>query len=158
MKKPAHMVIFLFIGISFLFSETTKFEHVKIRRHKSAEKRELVDKVGVLDFDDDAQKLTFRSGAGDNFAVSYSDITKVVFDSDAHMNAGAKSVAVSALSPLAGALVARIHVHDRWLYLEHGQGDHSEKVLLVLPEDICDKATAKTQSLFGETRDDCELC
>jgi hypothetical protein len=134
MKKPAHLAIFLFIGISFLFSETIKFEDVKIRRHKSAEKRELVDKIGVLSFEDDARKLTFRSEAGDNFAVPYSDITKVVFDSDAHMNAGAKSVAVTALSPLAGALVGRIRVHDRWLYLEYSQGDHSEKVLLVLPE------------------------
>lgn len=150
MKNTAHLAIFLFIGISFLFSETTKFEDVKIRRHKSAEKRELVDKIGALSFDDDARKLTFRSEAGDNFAVPYSDITKVVFDSDAHMNAGAKSMAVSAISPLAGALVARMHVHDRWLYLEYSQGDHPEKMLLVLPEEICDKATSKAQSLFGE--------
>jgi hypothetical protein len=150
MKKAAHLAIFLFIGISFLFSETTKFEDVKIRRHKSAERRELVDKTGVLSFDDDARKLTFKSDADDDFAVPYSDITKVVFDSDAHMNAGAKSVAISALVPLAGALVARMHVHDRWLYLEYSQGDHSEKVLLVLPEVICDTATAKTQSLFGD--------
>jgi len=150
MKKPAHLAIFLFIGISFLFSETIKFEDIKIRRHKSAEKRELVDKIGVLSFEDDARKLTFRSEAGDNFAVPYSDITKVVFDADAHMNAGAKSVAVSALSPLAGALVGRIRVHDRWLYLEYSQGDHSEKALLVLPGAICEKATAKTQSLLGE--------
>jgi hypothetical protein len=150
MKKPAHLAIFLFAAISFLFSETTKFEEVKIRRHKNAEKRELVDKIGVLSFDDDARKLTFRSEAGDNFDVQYSDVTKVVFDSDAHMNAGAKSAAVSALNPIAGALVGRIHVHDRWLYLEYSQGDHSEKVLLVLPGAIYDKATAKTQSLFGE--------
>jgi len=127
-------VIFLFIGISFLFSETTKFEHVKIRRHKSAEKRELVDKVGVLGFDDDAQKLTFRSGAGDNFAVPYSDITKIVFDTDTH----------------GATWIASVQVHDRWLYLEYRQGDHLEKVLLVLPRAIYDKATAKSQSLFGE--------
>ena len=150
MKKPAHLAIFLFIGISFLFSETIKFEDIKIRRHKSAEKRELVDKIGVLSFEDDARKLTFRSEAGDNFAVPYSDITKVVFDSDAHMNAGAGSLAISPLSPLGGALAAGIHVHDRWLYLEYNQGDHSEKVLLGLPEDICNKATAKAESLFGE--------
>jgi hypothetical protein len=150
MKKTAHLALFSLIGISILFSETTKFEDVKIRRHKSAEKRELVDKIGVLSFDDDARKLAFRSDAGDNFVVPYSDVSKVVFDSDAHMNAGAASLAVAALSPLGGALVARIHVHDRWLYLEYRQGDHSEKVLLVLPGAIYDKATAKTQSLFGE--------
>jgi len=59
-------------------------------------------------------------------------------------------VAIGAISPLAGALVARVHVHDRWLYLEYSHGDHSEKVLLVLPGDIYDKAAAKTQSLFGD--------
>jgi len=150
MKKPAHLAIFLFIGTSFLFSETTKLEEVKIRRHKSAEKRELVDEIGVLSFDDDAQKLTFRGKPLDNFAVPYSDITKVVFDSVAHMNAGAGSLALGALSPLGGALAASIHVHDRWLYLEYKQGHHSEKVLLVLREDICNKATAKAESLFGE--------
>jgi hypothetical protein len=122
MKKPAHLAIFLFIGLSFLFSETIKLEDIKIRRHKSAEKRELVDKIGVLSFDDDARKLTFRSEAGDNFAVQYSDITKLVFDSDARMNAGATSVAVTALSPLAGALVAHIRVHGRWLCLETAKG------------------------------------
>jgi hypothetical protein len=134
MKKPTCLAIFLLVGVSFLFSETTKFEEVKIRRHKSAEKRQLVDKIGVLSFDDDARKLTFWSEAGDNFAVPYSDITKVVFDSDTH----------------GAAWIASVHVHDRWLYLEYRQGDHSEKVLLKLPREIYDKVTAKSQSLFGE--------
>jgi hypothetical protein len=145
-----YLTIFLFISVSFFFSETTKFEDVKIRRHKSADKRELVDKYGVLAFDDDARKLTFKDEAGDNFAVPYSDVTKVVFDSDAHMNASAASAAVTALSPLAGMLVGRIHAHDRWLYLEYTEGDHPEKVLLVLPRDVCDQATAKVRSVFGE--------
>ena len=83
-SKAAYLAIFLFLSISLLFSEDTKFEGVKIRRHKSAEKRELVDKIGVLSFEDDSQKLTFRSAAGDQFAIPYSDITKVVFDTDTH--------------------------------------------------------------------------
>lgn len=134
MSKAAYLAIFFFSASLLLFSETTKFEDVKIRRHKSADKRELVDKIGVLSFEDDAQKLTFRSGAGDQFAIPYSDITKVVFDTDTH----------------GAAWIASVHVHDRWLYLEYRQGDHSEKVLLVLPRDTYDKATAKSQSLFGE--------
>lgn len=134
MSKAAYLAIFLFLSISLLFSEDTKFEGVKIRRHKSAEERELVDKIGVLSFEDDGQKLTFRSGAGDQFAIPYSDITKVVFDSDTH----------------GAAWIASVHVHDRWLYLEYRQGDRSEKVLLVLPRAIYDKATAKFQRLFGE--------
>ena len=134
MSKAAYLAIFLFLSISLLFSEDTKFAGVKIRRHMSAEKRELVDKTGVLSFEDASQKLTFRSAAGDQFAIPYSDITKVVFDTDTHGT----------------AYMASVHVHDRWLYLEYRQGDHSEKVLLVLPRAIYDKATAKSQSLFGE--------
>ncbi len=134
MSKPAYLATFLFLSISLLFSENTRFEDVKSRRHKSAEKRELVDKIGVLTFEDDAQKLTFRSGAGDQFAIPYSDITKLVFDTDTH----------------GATWFASVHVHDRWLYLEYRQGDHSEKLLLVLPRAIYEKATAKSQSLFGE--------
>jgi hypothetical protein len=134
MSKAAYLAIFLFVSISLLFSEDTKFEGVKIRRHKSADKRELVDKIGVLIFEDDGQKLTFRGGAGDQFAIPYSDISKVVFDTDAHGT----------------AWIAEVKVHDRWLYLEYCQGDHSEKVLLLLPRAIYDEAAAKSQSLFGE--------
>lgn len=134
MSKAAYLAIFLFLGISLLFSEDTKFEGVKIRRHKSAEKRELVDKIGVLTFEDGAQKLKFLSRAGDQFAIPYSDITKVIFDTDTH----------------GSAKIASVHVHDRWLYLEYRQGDHSEKVLLVVPRALYDKATAKGQSLFGD--------
>jgi hypothetical protein len=134
MSKAAYLAIFLFLSISLLFSENTKFEGVKIRRHESTDKRELVDKVGVLSFDDDAKKLTFQSKAGDNFAIPYSDFTKVIFDSDTHGT----------------SYMVSVHVQDRWLYLEYRQGDHSEKVLLVLPRVLYDKATAKTQSLFGE--------
>ena len=134
MSKTAYLAIFLFLGISLLFSEDTKFEGVKIRRHMSAEKRELVDKTGVLSFEDDGQKLTFGSGAGDQFTIPYSDITKVIFDRDTH----------------GSAKMASIHVHDRWLYLEYRQGDHSEKVLLVVPKATYDQAIAKSQSLFGD--------
>jgi hypothetical protein len=134
MSKAAYLATFLFLSISLLFSENTKFEGVKIRRHKSADKRELVTKTGVLSFDDDAQKLTFQSKAGDNFAVRYSDISKVVFDTDTH----------------GATWIASVHVHDRWLYLDYRQGDHSQKILLVLPRAIYDQATAKSQSLFGE--------
>jgi len=64
MKKLANLTIFVFIAVSFLASEITKFEDIKIRRHKSADKRQLVDKIGVLSFDEDARKLTFQSEAG----------------------------------------------------------------------------------------------
>ena len=134
MSKAACLAIFFFLSISLLFSENTKFEGVKIRRHMSAEKRELVDKTGVLSFEDDGQKLTFGSGAGDQFTIPYSDITKVIFDRDTH----------------GSAKMASIHVHDRWLYLEYRQGDHSEKVLLVVPKATYDQAIAKSQSLFGD--------
>jgi hypothetical protein len=134
MSKAAYLAIFLFLSISLLFAENTRFEDVKIRRHKSAEQRELVDKIGVLGFEDDSQKLTFHSAASDQFAIPYSDITKVIFDRDTH----------------GSAKMASIHLHDRWLYLEYRQGDHSEKVLLIVPKATYDKAIAKSQSLFGD--------
>jgi hypothetical protein len=134
MSKAAYPAIFLFLSISLLFSQDIRFEGVKIRRHKSAEKRELVDKIGVLSFDDGNQKLTFRDGVGDQFATSYSDITKVVFDTDTH----------------GSEWIHDVHVHDRWLYIEYRQGDHTEKILLVVPRAIYDKVTAKSQSLFGD--------
>lgn len=133
-RKKTYLAIFCFLGVSLLLAEDTRFEGVKIRRHKSTEKRELVDKTGVLSFEDDSQKLTFQSKAGDQFTIPYSDIIKVVFDTDTHGT----------------SYMASVHVHDRWLYLEHRQGDHMEKVLLVLPRALYDKATAKGQSLFGE--------
>jgi hypothetical protein len=134
MSKAAYLAIFLLLSISLLFAENTRFEDVKIRRHKSAEQRELVDKIGVLGFEDDSQKLTFHSAASDQFAIPYSDITKVIFDRDTH----------------GSAKMASIHLHDRWLYLEYRQGDHSEKVLLIVPKATYDKASAKSQSLFGD--------
>lgn len=134
MSKAAYLAIFLFLSISLLVSEDTKFAGVKIRRHKSAEKRELVDKIGVLSFEDDSQKLTYRSGAGDQFSIPYSDVTKVVFDADTH----------------GSEWIHGVHVHDRWLYVEYRQGDHTEKILLVVPRAIYDKVTAKSQSLFAD--------
>jgi hypothetical protein len=134
MSKAAYLAIFLFLSTSLLFAENARFEDVKIRRHKSAEQRELVDKIGVLGFEDDGQKLTFHSAAGDQFAIPYSDITKVIFDRDTH----------------GSAKMASIHLHDRWLYLEYRQGDHSEKVLLIVPKATYDKAIGKSQSLFGD--------
>jgi hypothetical protein len=134
MSKAAYLAIFLFLSTSLLFAENARFEDVKIRRHKSAEQRELVDKIGVLGFEDDSQKLTFHSAASDQFAIPYSDITKVIFDRDTH----------------GSAKMASIHLHDRWLYLEYRQGDHSEKVLLIVPKATYDKAIGKSQSLFGD--------
>jgi hypothetical protein len=150
MKRLALITIFLLSGMPLLFGDKSTFEHVKIHRHKSADKRQLVDKVGVLAFDDNARRLTFADEADDKFEIPYSDITRVVFDSASHMRAGAVSVAISAASPLAGAMVARMHVQDHWLYLEYGHEDHPDKVLLVIPGKICEDVIARTQNLFGE--------
>jgi len=80
----------LFIGISFLFSELLSVEDVKIRRHKSAQKRELVDKIGVLSFDDDRSELTFHSGAGDDSPFHIPTCKMVLSSGSAHIPPGAK--------------------------------------------------------------------
>jgi hypothetical protein len=72
-----------------LFAQKTVFDSVKIRRHRSAEKRVLVDKIGTLTLDDADRRLTFKSDAGDNIEVGYDDIQKVVFDAATHMRGGA---------------------------------------------------------------------
>jgi hypothetical protein len=59
---------------SALFAQQTTFEHVKIRRHKSVQGRVLVDKVGVLTFDDRRQALTFRDGAGDKLDIGAANV------------------------------------------------------------------------------------
>lgn len=142
MKLACCLAIFLCIGPSLLFSENiTTFEDVKILRHKSAEKRELVDEAGILTFHDDTRELTYENQARDKFAAPYGAITKAVFDAGSQTHA---------LNSLAGVLLAHIHVHNHWLYLEYGQGGHSEKALLVLPGNIIDKAIAKAQGVFGE--------
>lgn len=152
MKRLA-LVIFLLGGVVLVFGETTTFDHVKIRRHKDTDERQLVDKVGVLTFNDDAQKLTFDSRADDTFAVPYGDVYRIVFDETTHMRGGWPANLL-----LAGGmpgLVARnaitgAHVQDHWLYLKYSHDGHPQQALLVVPGDLTEKAIVKAKETFGD--------
>jgi hypothetical protein len=112
----------------------------------------LVDKVGVLTFDDAGRKLTFASHAGDKFEVGYDDVAKAVFEVTTHMRGGWLPVVVAAAGvpgAIASAVIAGIHVHDYWFYLEYKNGDHNEQVLLEVPKESSEKVIGKATSLFG---------
>lgn len=103
------------LSASGLSAQKTVFENVKIRRHRSADKRVLVDKIGTLTFDDSTRELTFKSDAGDNIKVEYDDIAKIVFDLATHMRGGAIAQIIQAATiagTIVGSAIAGAHVSD----------------------------------------------
>jgi len=137
---------------SVLSAETTSFDHVKIHRHRSPEKRVLIDKTGVLSFDDTARTLSFSSSAGDRFEIAYDDVTKVVFDVTTHMRGGALSQVVSAAGfpgAVAGTMIAAKHVNDYWLFLEYKTRQDRQSTLLEIPKDSSTQVIDRVNNLFG---------
>jgi hypothetical protein len=152
MRRLVLTTSLLCLGALCLAGETATFDHVKIHRQKTPDKRVLLDKVGVLTFDDAGRKLTFTSGAGDKFEAGYDDVAKVVFEVTTHMRGGALAIVVSAAGlpgAVAGDIIRGIHVHDYWFYLEYKNGDHNEQVLLEVPKESCESVIGKATSLFG---------
>jgi hypothetical protein len=152
MRRLVIPITFLFLATFSLTAETTTFDHVKIHRQKSPQKRVLVDKVGVLTFDDTVRKLTYASHAGDKFEVRYDDVDKVVFEVTTHMRGGALGAVVSGAGfpgAVAGAIIEGLHVHDYWFYLEYKNGDQNQEVLLEVPKESSEKVIAKATGLFG---------
>jgi hypothetical protein len=152
MRRLAILIGLVLLGTFGIAGETVTFDHVKVHRHKSPQKRILVDKVGVLTFNDAGKRMTFVSHAGDEFDVGYDDITKVVFEVTTHMRGGALAEVVSAAgSPglVVGSIIKGIHVNDYWFYLEYKNGDHNEPVLLEVPKESSENVIAKVTSLFG---------
>jgi hypothetical protein len=151
-RRSIVLMAFLFSGALCLAADTATFTHVKIHRHKSPLCRVLVDKVGVLTFDDASRKLSFASGAGDEFDASYEDVTKIVFEVTSHMRGGGVAQVISAAGlpgAIAGGVIAGKHVHDYWFYLEYKNGEHNEPVLLAVPEDSSDAVIGKATAVFG---------
>jgi hypothetical protein len=144
-------VLLLFVGTLCLAKETLTFDDVKIHRHKSSTDRMLVDKVGVLKFDDGGRELTFSDRKGDTFNVRYDDISKAVFEVTTHMHGPTLSTII--LTGVAGGAVGgmanAVHVHDYWFYLEYRNGDRNEEVLLDVPKGASEQVIAKAKSLFG---------
>ncbi len=112
----------------------------------------LVDKVGVLKFDDADRKLSFVSDADDKFGVRYDDVSKVVFEVTTRMHGGTAARIASDMGltgALVGSLAYGMHVHDYWFYLEYKNGDQNEQVLLDVPKESSEQVIAKATSLFG---------
>lgn len=152
MKRLFAVVWFLLWSAAGLSAQKTVFENVKIHRHRSADKRVLVDKLGTLTFDDAARKLTYESDADDRIEVGYDGVTKIVFEVTTRMRGGAMSQVVHA-APLAGPVVgdalAGGHVNDYWFYLEYKDHTHDESALLVVPKNSSDRVIARASSVFG---------
>ena len=106
MGRWTALISFVFFTTLCMATDAATFSHVKIHRHRNPEDRVLVDKVGVLTFDDAGRRLTFKSGAGDTLDVSYDDVAKAIFEITSHMRGGALSQVVSGHSPRPGAAKA----------------------------------------------------
>jgi hypothetical protein len=133
-------------------AQQTVFKDVKIRRHRNAEKRVLVDKLGKLTFDDTARKLTFEGEAGDHNEVSYDSIDKANFEVTTHMRGGGLSQVVEATG-LAGLFVgnkvASGHVNSYWFYLEYLEKEGERPVLFEVPKESSSQVIDKAKSVFG---------
>jgi hypothetical protein len=144
------LIGFLSIGTLCLAADAVTFDEVKIHRQKNPQERVLVDKVGVLTFDDASRRLTFASHGGDKLDVSYDEVTKVVFEVTTRMRGGLLPIAAVPIGGVgAGALVNGIHVHDHWFYLEYKSGDQNQPVLLEIPEESSKNVIEKATSVFG---------
>ena len=93
-------------------ANTVAFD-AKLHRHKSAGNRVLVDKVGVLAFDDDRRGLSFKDNAHDKFEIPYGSVIKAVFEVTTHMRGGTASQVLKVAGlpgVIAGTAIARGHI------------------------------------------------
>jgi hypothetical protein len=121
----------------------------KLYRHKSVEKRVLVEKLGTLTFNDSAKKLSFRGNARDNVDIQYDGVTKVVFDISTRMRGGAGYQALMATGLpglMAGKAISRHHIHNYWFYIEYGNQD--QKLLFEVPHEVSKEVIDKATSVF----------
>jgi hypothetical protein len=132
MRRQVALTTLLFFATLCLAADAERFSHIKIHRHRNAENRVLVDKLGKLTFDDANRKLIFEKTVEDRFdvpervEVGYDSATKVVFEVTTHMRGGGLAQVVSAIpSPIALAdpVIADRHVDDYWFYLAYRTGD-----------------------------------
>jgi hypothetical protein len=146
MNRPFLLVAVLLLAT--LCSANTVTFDAKIHRRKSAGNRVLVDKVGVLTFDDAARKLRFEDHVHDKFEIPYDLVTKVVFEVTTHMRGGTASQVLKVAGlpgVIAGTAMARGHIHNYFFYLEYGTSAENEQLLLEVPressKDVIDEAT-----------------
>jgi hypothetical protein len=152
MKRLFALIWLLLFAASGLLAQKTVFENVKIRRHRSAEKRLLVDRIGTLTFDDSARKLTFKSEAGDHVEVGYDDVEKVVSEVTTHMRAGVPRALIFVEIPvgaIAASAIAGAHVNSHWLYLRYRSGGVEVPVLIEMPGETSEQIVGKASAVFG---------
>jgi hypothetical protein len=153
MKRLFALISLLFFFASGLCAQKTSFEDVNLRRHRSAEKRALVDRYGVLTFNDSARKLEFRGDGGDHFDVGYDDVEKVVSEVTTHMRGGGVSRAISIFEPpfgwIAGSALASVHINSNWVYLRYRSGESDTSILLETPEKSSGQIVIKATQVFG---------
>lgn len=153
MRKLSTLILLLLFSASGLSAQKTVFQDVKIRRHRSADKRVLVDRLGTLTFDDSAHKLIFKGDFGDRIEVGYDDVEKVVSEVTTHMRGGGVSRAISFVEfpfgAMAGSLIGGVHVNSHWLYLRYRNGGDDGSVLIEAPEGSSDQIVGKAAVVFG---------
>jgi hypothetical protein len=150
MNRPVLLISILLLPTLCLADGLTF--NAKLHRHKSSENPVLVDKIGVLSFDDAGRRLTFKDDAHDKFEIPYDSVTEVVFDVTTHMRGGTASQVLMATGlpgTMAGKAIARAHVHNYFFYLEYRTGGHDEQILLEVPHDSSKKVIDKATSIFG---------
>jgi hypothetical protein len=138
---------------SVLSAQKTVFENVKIRRHRSVERRLLADKLGKLTFDDSARKLTFKSDAGDDIQVGYDDVEKVVSEVTTHMRGGASRALTFVEIPvgaIAASVIGGAHVDSHWLYLRYRSAGVEVPVLIEIPQATSEQIISKASAVFGD--------
>ncbi len=138
------------------FADSETFNHVKIHRHRSAEHRELVDKLGTLAFDDGNRKFSFTTnpeGAHDTQStteIRYDSVTKIVFEVTTHMRGGGLAETLNAAGvPVAGTVIARQHVEDYWFYIAYQDDGGAQELLFELPKNASPTVIDKAKNLFG---------
>ena len=146
MKHPFMQVALILSLAAAALPQDVVVEHVKIRRHRSEEKRVLVDKVGVLAFDDNAKKLTFRDDAGDKLDLNYDEVGKIIFEVTTHMRGGALS---QIMGGIPGAIIAGKHVNDYWMYVAP-KDDKAAPFLMEIQKESSAKVIDKAKALFAE--------
>ncbi len=148
MRRVCLQLALLSILGTTLLAQQAIFEHVKIRRHKNPQDRVLVDKTGVLKFEDSAKKLSFRDDAGDSFDVPYDDVEKIVFEVTTHMRGGGMSQVIGGV---VGAAMAGKHVNDYWFYLLYKAGENkTEEVLMEVEKESSAAVISKSRETFGD--------
>jgi hypothetical protein len=155
MRRISILICLLCFTLSSLSAQPTVFENIKIRRHKAAKKRVLVDKFGTLTFDDSSRQLIFKSEANnkvDNIAIKYDDVTKVVFEVTRHMRGGAAAQVIQGatiVGLVAGNIIAAGHINEYWFYIECKCEGHNKAALFVVPKNSSAKVIDQASTAFG---------